>query len=296
MWQWILLFIVLTPGVLFTIPPYGKKFVKGVSGKVVTAVLHGLVFVAAARFFMLCKEAFQGNSSSEGSAVQKICEPGTGGTGGVPGLMDGWSATCDTCPANTFSNGIGFMNPMYYISLTNRRCLPCPPGRISPSGSNNVAACVLPSAESGSRLTCSSGTGALRSGASAPYTWGTTCETCPENTFSSAGPPGAPWGTTRRCIPCPSNKTSPPGSNSPTACTGAARQQCTPGTGAIQTGSIWSAFGAWGTTCETCPANTFSLGGAGIGWATTRRCMPCDSNRPYSNPGTTSVNQCRSTP
>jgi hypothetical protein len=58
---------------LFTIPPYGKKFVKGVSGKVVTAVLHGLVFVAAARFFMLCKEGFQGTTLTSLLGGGNVC-------------------------------------------------------------------------------------------------------------------------------------------------------------------------------------------------------------------------------
>ena len=63
MWQFILLFIVLTPGILFTIPLYAKK---GFGTKILTAILHGLVFVTAANFFMLegmNGEGFQGNRS-----------------------------------------------------------------------------------------------------------------------------------------------------------------------------------------------------------------------------------------
>ena len=63
MLQFILLFIVLTPGILFTIPLYAKK---GFGTKILTAILHGLVFVTAANFFILegmNGEGFQGDAS-----------------------------------------------------------------------------------------------------------------------------------------------------------------------------------------------------------------------------------------
>ena len=53
MWQIVLLFIILIPGVLFTIPPWGKKFLGGGNGKIVTAILHGIVFSAIAQFFIV---------------------------------------------------------------------------------------------------------------------------------------------------------------------------------------------------------------------------------------------------
>jgi hypothetical protein len=53
MWQFIILFILLTPGILFTIPLYAKNGFGRVGIKILTAILHGLVFVTAANFFIL---------------------------------------------------------------------------------------------------------------------------------------------------------------------------------------------------------------------------------------------------
>jgi hypothetical protein len=210
MWQWILLFIVLTPGVLFTIPPYGKKFVKGVSGTVVTAVLHGLLFAAAARFFMLCKEGFQLNE-----IVQALGDESAVVGGVVPNCpltqYERPVPTCTSCPAGFSCNG---MTRTACSSGTHAVagagvCTACPTGQVP---NFKKSACQTPSADAtgtatgGSRVICNPGTGAIRSGILGGYTWGTTCETCPAGTYSagSMATPGVT--TTRRCAQCPTAK------------------------------------------------------------------------------------------
>jgi len=279
MWQWILLFIVLTPGVLFTIPPYGKKFVKGVSGKVVTAVLHGLVFVAAAWFFMLCKEGFQEYTAP--------CSPGSGSIDGTTascvacpaGSFSEHGDYCDTCPVHTYSNSVGATS-----------CTPCAPGTYSGPGSTT---CKSAGSDTVVATRCPSGNYLTADLLSLYYP---VCRPCSAGNYSKGG-------TATRCTRCPNGTISASsGANVCTACpagqvTNAQRTACmtervtcAAGSGVTMTGSTWN------TTCKTCPAGTYSaLNPQGGSWTTTRRCEPCDSTTPYSNAGAKSLKECRAT-
>lgn len=165
MWQWILLFIVLTPGVLFTIPPYGKKMAGGLSGKVVTAILHGVVFAAAARFFMLCKEGFQ-----DAQEYRAPCSPGQYSPNG----------TCVPCPPGTAGEGDD--------------CINCPIGKVPNS---TQTACVSRQSMLNLRpqTQCTSGKGGVKNFMGM---WGSTCQTCPSTTVRTSVQIGL---TSHRCIP-----------------------------------------------------------------------------------------------
>jgi len=279
MWQWILLFIVLTPGVLFTIPPYGKKFVKGVSGKVVTAVLHGIVFSAAAWFFMLCKEGFQEYTAAP-------CSPGSYSP-------DGTTASCVACPAGSFSQYGDECIPCpvrtYSNSVGATSCTSCAPGTYSAPGSTS---CNSPGSDTVVATTCPPGNYLTADFLSLYYP---VCRTCSAGFYSTGG-------TATRCTRCPNGKISASeGANVCTACPPSQvtnpqrtecwnRVQCAAGTGSLRSGT--AAPYTWDNTCVTCPAGTFSTSnGTGL-WTTTRRCEPCPTGRPYSNGGTS---MCRET-
>jgi len=204
MWQWILLFIVLTPGVLFTIPPYGKKLAGGVSGKVVTAILHGVVFAAAAWFLMLCKEGFQASTLEEvGQAVSNLVAGESGtlvSTGlGCPVTQHEVDIpTCTSCPAGFSCNGQRKLKcqPGTKSAAGEGVCTSCPDGQVPDL---KRTACITKDI----RPTCLSGTGGIKTGS----TWGATCETCPAGTYSSSplDSSSSPL-TTRKCATCPTSK------------------------------------------------------------------------------------------
>lgn len=292
MWQWILLFIVLTPGVLFTIPPYGKKFVKGVSGTVVTAILHGVVFAAAAWFFMLCKEGFEGFQNLQGLLGLSSTCPTTQYT--VP--------TCTPCPAGSSCNGetktpcpskevaalgAGVCTPCFAEKVPNSdksACISCSSGQVPNS---DKTACIP-------QVICGAGEGGTGGVVGSMSGWSSTCNTCPAGTISVTLGQNSPVYktsfTNKRCIPAP---TSGGGA-------GSSSIVCQPGTGGIRSGQVGSY--TWGTTCETCPAGTFS-----VNWTsstqpsvTSKRCLLCsgtaNGTRPYSNAGATGPGQCRANP
>ena len=58
MWKVILLFVLLSPGVLFTLPPVGKKIWMSGKMSVLSVCVHALLFVLAMRFLKL-SEGFQ---------------------------------------------------------------------------------------------------------------------------------------------------------------------------------------------------------------------------------------------
>lgn len=257
MWQWILLFIVLTPGVLFTIPPYGKKLAGGLSGKVVTAILHGVVFAAAAWFFMLCKEGFEG---FQDSGVR--CPEGYGCTVKV-----------QVCPAGTMGDpGRTSFTNNETLGNADINCTPCPSGTFSVPGSYRCESCPSGQLPNSSKTACES----CPSG-QVPNSSGTGCVTIPTVTNSTSGSGGGLMGNLLSLV-----------SSSGTG-TGAT---CASGTGAIKTGSTWGTKCETcpaGTFSATAVSNSTTL-------PTTKRCVNCPNTRPYSNAGANSSTQCRATP
>lgn len=120
MWKLILLFILLTPGILFTIPPYGKKFIGG-NGNLVTAVLHGILFVFIAQFFMIYNEGFTVCPSNQRKNASGIC------------LL---------CPSGSYCNGTNASTcpPGYYCTNGNKN--KCDRGKYnSQSGRTSCQSC-----------------------------------------------------------------------------------------------------------------------------------------------------------
>ena len=179
MWKWVLLFVLLTPGILFTIPPFGKKFVGG--GKIATALLHSVLFAVLARFFMLCTEGFQ--EAQEAQEYHAPCSPGQYSPDGTP-------ASCVTCPAGKYSengdecvycpNGktpnelrtacvVDTAAPavtpnqcgagQYFISaglFTSARCAACPSGNKCAGGNVAPVKCQSGTYSNGGASVCSS--------------------------------------------------------------------------------------------------------------------------------------------
>lgn len=117
-----------------------------------------------------------------------------------------------------------------------RRCLLCPPNTYSGRGATECTQCpmgLLPSYVPGSDIcTCRAG----------GFWNGRECEGCPEHHFSFSG--------ARQCSPCPSNSTSIANSN-----------ECV-----CPAGTSWKE-----DDCVDCPENTYSPRGA-------QTCMPCPLN------------------
>ena len=210
MWKWVLLFVLLTPGVLFTIPPFGKKFVGGGKGKLVTAVLHSVVFAVLARFFMLCSEGFQ-----EAQEYKAPCPPGQDSPDGTP-------ASCAKCPAGSNSpNGDqcrSCTTGTYSDIEGATQCTPCASGTYSGPGATSCYAAAKGQAIIGS---CSAGEYLTADLLSLYYP---VCRTCRAGTASSGG-------TKSSCTTCTAGKYSGAGASSCTACksgrSNAGRTACT---------------------------------------------------------------------
>ena len=124
----LVLFAALSPGVLFTIPPLGKKM----GGKLITASMHALLFVIVAKLLYVTAEAFQ-NSSTCNAPPGKYC------TFTVTSCPDGTYnptagaisvSACATCAAGTITN------------TSKTACVPCPPGTTSSAGDSICKAAV----------------------------------------------------------------------------------------------------------------------------------------------------------
>ena len=57
LWKLVLLFVVLTPGILLTIPPVGKKIFGSGKSSLVAACVHAVIFVVLMNWFRV--EGFQ---------------------------------------------------------------------------------------------------------------------------------------------------------------------------------------------------------------------------------------------
>jgi hypothetical protein len=228
MLQFILLFIVLTPGILFTIPLYAKK---GFGTKILTAILHGLVFVTAANFFILegmNGEGFQGDArcgnlgrpSANGDLriyTREECESldfgdwqesgecykGKGGEGGS------YSYDCRylNFPKANCERGSGGMHGEQSTS-----CTKCPPGRYSYEIVHNKTG----------------------------YRVSHLCTTCPGNSITSE------WGKAQ-CTPCGTNETA---NSSKTLCVLNLPTKCEWGSGGME--------GDRSTSCTKCPRGRYS--------------------------------------
>jgi len=288
---------------LFTIPPYGKKFVKGVSGKVVTAVLHGLVFVAAARFFMLCKEGFQGTTLTSLLGGGNVCRNyGTPSADGniriytqneCEGRLNGvWSQNgeCSKREGGTYSWDCRHLN-----SATNEMIC----GNYGrPSADGTIRIYTQNECEQGlNGVWSQNGECAKRGGNT--YSWdcrhlnsaitlgGMVSSVVSTLSGTETGTGSAPASSLATAT---TSNTSSTTSNTSYA----SRVQCAVGTGSLRSGTAPPY--TWGNTCVTCPAGTWSsTNGVGL-WTTTRKCAFCPSFRPYSNVGANGMNQCRATP
>lgn len=155
MWQLIVLFIVLTPGVLFTIPPLGKNLFGVLSGKVLTAILHGILFAAVARFFVLYNEGFQWHP------LYVSCGNGMGAIYGA----SGWGTQCVQCPVGSFRvESRGHARPSHICSQRCGRgeqlnfpynaCMNCPTGSVSQGNDSDCTPCPPNTAPSPSKNRC----------------------------------------------------------------------------------------------------------------------------------------------
>jgi len=198
----IVLFIVLTPGLLFTIPPLGKKLFGGLSGKVVTAFLHGLLFAALARFFVLYNEGFEWWTNTTS------CPAGQGATYGPLG----WRQHCEQCPTHTQRIYSGGHTTVSHICADK-----CTPGRTLNYGYNACENCPIGATSAGGDDACTPCRPGTISVMGHPLckrcpagTWAPTpqnvgslpyeCRACPDGHIStSAG--------SQSCTPCAANTT-----------------------------------------------------------------------------------------
>jgi len=166
------LFLALSPGVLFTIPPLGKKM----GGKLMTAAMHAVLFVIVVRLLYGVREGFQKTVTRKGpvtpfkehTIVARCTAP-------VGHYCDLDSVTTlniiKKCEPGSFTSEFGL-----------ETCEGCPHGSIS-------------NPEQTGCITCEPGTTSIR---------GTRCEPCPAGTYSDISIEG--------CKKCPYGKSSQPGS------------------------------------------------------------------------------------
>jgi len=136
-----LLFFLLSPGVIVTLPPVGKQLFMSGKTSVISAVVHTVAFVVLVSLFHV-RESFQrrtcpdgmtmfGNSCvscpggsycPQGEAIQ--CPAGTVSAGGA--------SSCSVCSPGTYSKGAGIL------------CEKCPGGKYCPDN-GTVAPVECPS-------------------------------------------------------------------------------------------------------------------------------------------------------
>ena len=80
----VLLFVVLTPGILLTIPPVGKKIFGSGKSSLIAACVHAVLFVVLLNLFNV--EGFQPESKPSTSKPSKVSASNTAPVKGVPDL------------------------------------------------------------------------------------------------------------------------------------------------------------------------------------------------------------------
>ena len=106
MWEVILLFVLLSPGVLLTLPPVGNKVWMSGKMSVLSVCVHAVIFVLAMRFLNV-NEGFQRRPpAAQRAAAAAALQCGAGYRRGLTG--------CVICPAGTYSNPGAMV------------CTPCP--------------------------------------------------------------------------------------------------------------------------------------------------------------------------
>lgn len=173
MWlAYVVLFIALCPGVLFTAPALSKSL----RGKVAIAAIHALIFVIVANLLDVAEGFRSGGlfgGASSGSSCRapagSYCSNGvlTACPSGTYSMLAGATA-CTPCPAGKIPNA------------NKSGCTKCPNGQTSVAGATTCTPCAAgqSSNENGVCRNCEAGKSSIAGGA---------CTRCPSGQTSVAG-------------------------------------------------------------------------------------------------------------
>lgn len=115
MWKLLLLFILLSPGVLITLPPIGNKIFRSEKTNLLAVCVHAVLFVIAARFLRI----YEGFAAPIITNANLSCRQGTYlSSPTVIGRTLGFSSSCIACPSNAYcpGNKSGYIKPGMKVS------------------------------------------------------------------------------------------------------------------------------------------------------------------------------------